>query len=83
MGALFFLIWRDNYVRQFHRHFSRAFGCGEEQAIAAAVAEAIVKHSDDRHPTGEDMVRMEANLQKLLTWRQKFRRRKRTTGLME
>ena len=28
MGAFIFLIWRANYVGQFHRHFSRAFGCG-------------------------------------------------------
>jgi hypothetical protein len=39
---------------------------GMEQAIAAAVAEAIVTHSDERHATREDMVRLEANLQKQL-----------------
>ena len=35
---------------------------GMEQAIAAAVAEAIVTHSDERHATREDLVKMEATI---------------------
>jgi hypothetical protein len=40
---------------------------GVEQKTASAVAEAIVTHSDERHATREDLIRLEANLQKQLS----------------
>jgi septal ring factor EnvC (AmiA/AmiB activator) len=35
---------------------------GVEEKTAAAVAEAIVTHSDERHATREDLVKMEATI---------------------